>query len=151
MRALLAREIEAGREPETIPVADVEARHQAIADMMQYSIAELIGRRTWDFVVPAQQDDSRRNITRIGSTGLSDFDLHRQAVRGDGRTIDLLVHTTLIENHPQDGPILLARASGLGQKECEYVRALRPTRIVALGGTAAIPESTLDAAVKCTA
>lgn len=50
-----------------------------------------------------------------------------------------------------DGPILLARASGLGQKECEYVRALRPTRIVALGGTAAIPESTLDAAVKCTA
>jgi diguanylate cyclase (GGDEF)-like protein/PAS domain S-box-containing protein len=87
---------------------EIVMANQAIADMMQYSIAELIGRRTWDFVVPAQQDDSRRNITRIGSTGLSDFDLHRQAVRGDGRTIDLLVHTTLIENHPQDGPILLA-------------------------------------------
>jgi len=34
VRALLAREIEAGREPEAIPVADVEARHEAIAEMM---------------------------------------------------------------------------------------------------------------------
>lgn len=48
-----------------------------------------------------------------------------------------------------DAPILLARADSLSQTVCDEINRLQPTKIVALGGTAAVSDSVLAAAQSC--
>lgn len=98
--------------------------NQAMADILHYSVGDLVGRRTWEFLVPAEMNSSRDNIVRISSTGDTDLDLHRRAVRADGQVIDLLVHTTVMEVHPVDGPILLAHIREI-TAELEQQRQLK--------------------------
>jgi PAS domain S-box-containing protein len=91
------------------PDGIIQRVNQAECGLLGYHAREIVGRPVWDFAVPEQRDERRRQFLDAIASGLDPLPIERDYLLAEGHRITVVIHENLIRT--DEGEILGVRAA----------------------------------------